>query len=203
MRLFELLDNNKVGTFHYKPKRDKLPDDMVTLFDRLGKEQRSGVEVTMMTITRKYPLMWLGYLLEHMGDLIHATSDCVNYDGAIVRDVGNKLTNASRTLDNLDANLNELAKQNKVEAERRGITEEEYVQSFMVDMEEYGEGHYNLPAYNDIHLLCKKITVSLAALEFEECAKHVNTMLGYVKDGTLNERALTITRDNNGKIVER
>lgn len=203
MRLFELLNNKKVGTFHYKPNRDKLPDDMVQLFSKLGSDQRSGVEGTMMAITRKYPLMWLGYLLEHMGDLIHATSDCVNYDGKIVRSVDSKLNQAANILSNLDANLEVLANQNKVEAERRGITEEEYVQSFMVDMEEYGEGHYNLPAYNDIHLLCKKITTSLAALEFEECAKHVNTMLGYVKDGTLNERALTITRDNNGKIVER
>lgn len=200
MRLYEI-ENTKKGTFYYTPKKDKLPDDMINAFSRLAHQQRhGGAEHIMNHITRKYPLMWLGSLLEHLGDLIHATSDCVNFNGAIVRSVDAKLSLGDNVLSNLNANLRDLAEQNKQEAKSRGMSEKEYVQLFVRDMEKYGEAHFNLPAYNEIHLLCKKVTTSLAAMEFEECHSHIKKLLAYSNDGTLNKRCLTITRGNNGKI---
>lgn len=204
MRLREIIQEaqQKVGTFYYSPRTDKLPEDMVKLFTKLARQQRTGPEVTMQRITTKYPLMWYGSLLEHMGDLIHATSDCVNYDGVIVRDVERKLQSASHTLSNLRANLEELSAENAIQAERKGISHEQYVKEIIHSSQKYVMEHYKLPSYNEIHLLCKKITVTLGAMEFEECAKHVNEMLRYAKDGSLNKRALTITRNRQGNIVE-
>lgn len=201
MRIDEITQKRKVGVIAYSPG-DTLPPDMVKLFDELGKAQRyEGPEQIMNRITRAYPLMWLGNLLEHCGDLIHATSDCVNFDGRIVRDVERKLRDANHTLSNLGPNLRELSEQNKSEAKKRNMSEKEYVQSFLSEMEEYGVAHYKLPAYNEIHQLCKQITTTLSAMEFTECLYHVKTMLSYANDGSLNQRCLVIKRDRQGNIL--
>lgn len=204
MKLEELYESltSKSGTFYYTPRRDKLPYDMVDLFDRLGKQQRNIPERVMNDITRKYPLMWFGNLLEHLGDLIHAFADAVNYDGMIMRDVDRKLKVASMTLSNLNANVRDLAEQNEIEAQRRGISPKQYTQEIMRALDKYSEAHFKLPAYNEVHVLCKRITTSLGAMQFEECKRHVDTLLRYENDGSLNKRALTITRNSQGKIIE-
>ena len=202
MKLTELLKESKSGTFYYSPGKDKLPEDMVQLFTKLAHQQRAIPEDTMYQITNKYQLRWLGYLLEHLGDLIHGFADAVNYNGVAVRDIERKLQSAQKTLTHLDANLADLAKTNKLEAKKRNMTEEEYVHEVETALESYAAAHYKLPAYNEIHLICKHVTTTLGAMQFEECKKYIDQLLHYANEGTLFKRSLTITRDKQGNIVQ-
>lgn len=201
--LFEMR-SNKVGTYYYKPKRDKLPDDMKVLFDKLGNEQRyGGAEYEMQAITNKYSLVWFGHLLEHLGDIIHATSDCVNFDGMIVRDVDRKLSEAMSVLNNMRGNIPEFEQAIQFNCKRHGISKDEFMRDLHRMLDRYIMAHYKLPAYNEVHQICKKMTTSLGAMDFNECKKHVSKLSGWSRDGTLNERTLTITRTAQGNIVRK
>lgn len=190
----------KHGTFYYNPGKDKLPADMIQLFSALADQQRNIPEDTMYDIKNKYQLRWLGELIEHLGDLIHGFAEAVNFNGLVMRDVSRKLRSAQSTLSNLDINLKDLALTNKREAEKRNIPIEQYVQELESDLELYAAAHFQLPAYNEIHQLCKKITTSLGAMQFEECKKYIDKLLQYRDEDTLYKRSLSITRDKQGNI---
>jgi hypothetical protein len=198
--LYILESERKTGTFYYKPN-EKLPEDMVKLFTDLAHQQRAIPESTMYRIKDEYSLMWLGELLEHMGDLIHGFAEAVQFNGNIMRDVERKLVSASRTLGPwFDENMKQLTRNFESHAKKRGISTAEYSELISGELIEYAAEHYKLPAYNHIHLLCKRITTALGGMQFSECVTHIDELLGYAKDGTLSRRALTITRDHTGVI---
>ena len=200
MKINEILNESKHGTFYYNPGKDKLPADMIQMFSALANQQRNIPEDTMYNIKNKYQLRWLGELIEHLGDLIHGFAEAVDFNGLVMRDVTRKLRSAQATLSNLNVNLQDLALTNKREAEKRNMSVEKYVQELESDLELYAAAHFQLPAYNEIHQLCKKITTSLGAMQFEECKKYIDRLLQYREDGTLYKRSLSITRDKTGNI---
>ena len=198
MRAKELYEK-KVGTFYYRPG-EKLPPDMVSAFSKLAQMQRGAPEAQMVNMTRRYDAPVINYLLEHLGDLIHRFAEMVNFDGRIVSDVDRKIRSGLNTLKNIQPNMQETMDSMEIQAEREGVELKQHMHDFIGECEKYALEHSKLPCYNQIHLLCKKIAVALGGLQFEECVTHLQILDSYINDGSIEKRALEITRGNDGKL---
>ena len=200
MRLSEI-SSPKTGTFYYS-KGEKLPEDMVKLFTQLAHAQRSGPEGTMLQIQKKYPgAGFIRHHIEHLGDLIHGFADSVQHDG-IVRDLDRKVSMALNSFGtSLQGNLSDFQKSMEDDAKSKNVDVKELYKGLSQDLEVYVEGHLMLPSYNEVHLLCKKITTTLGTLSFEELLVHLKQLHSILSspDKAL-KHAWTITRDKSGQI---
>lgn len=211
MRLSEAINvrlNEMINPYKgYRPETyytaGDIPSDVIKAFKDVANTQRyKGAEYTMQNITVNRSLVWYGSTLEHIGDLIHAFTDAVE-DRTLLRDAEYRIGRCITYLSNLRPNLQEL--EYGIDLDLRSNhsdgDKQTYMRNLSRELDKYVEAHYRIPAYNELHELCKQATTSLGSMEYQDCYRALKKIEGWFNDGSILDRMYTVHRDNQENLV--
>lgn len=134
-----------------------LPIEVIEAFHELGSMQRGKPEQIMVSIQHTMGGGVLNPVVEHAGDLIHRITHQVGYGHVGYSETVEKVERIYKYLSSgygFEREMRENIRNNSQDPEQL----KEKLDRMLY---QYAKAHEALPAYNDLHLKCKKATVAI------------------------------------------
>lgn len=171
MRLSELLNEeysqeNRIKKL-YENSSNELPDVVENAFKDLANEQRGLPEQAMREIQTYLGGGVYGFVVEHVGDLIHRMNEMPTYNDFGAEYVYDKVDKSLRTLMQKYGFEKEMYENFKSNSEYNKIPYEEYVSTIKKLGKKYANEHRQLPIYNEVQWLANQAAISLGEFRFD------------------------------------
>ena len=172
-----------------------LSPEVASLFVGIADLQRDKPESAMLDIQRFHSGV-LSFVVEHVGDIIHRMNEKLDrgdFGLSLGRDyVRNK---AEKSLNVLENDFEKEHQQNmQRNADRQGVSLEEYSSRVEELLRAYGEAHAKLPVYNDLQWMARQACIELGGQEFEKAANHLKELVKISSSESLYRQMVTSYR---------
>lgn len=156
------------------------PKDKKKLFNTLARLQRGAPEEAMVDYQRQIGGGVYGWLLEHIGDLIHRMSEAVTYSSGGIDYVDEKVRKVLRELKDLRRLKQTVTEQLRSNADYLNVDYEEFQRREKELRRVYVEEHAKLPTYNEVQRLAQKAAVGVGKHNFFAAKEALQELAKYL-----------------------